>query len=482
MREPRRDNAGGGMTRKGFLLSAGTLGLGYLAGRFLGWPSSGSTAAAPMAIPEQPVVPAREQAAAMANPEPESPAAGWINVKKEGALGDGKTNDTEAIRRAIAKAAKDAGTVYFPAGTYVIRDMLIVAKPMKLIGAGKDSSIIRMAKRNEDAIRINETRDVHISHLQIREVTNNQGGENTGIHVRASHDCTIEHVRVVQSDDSGVRVGYNRTVPSRNCKVLYCDIEDTRRGSGIELIRSEGTIVLGCTVRRSLQHGIRLCGAVGAVVTSNQIYESGTSDISIQGFGNSDREVTHPVTDFLVSHNKCHGKKNGFTIFNNAFTGIISNNIITGSSIGIKMTEPNGYGNRDIQVLGNTLMENETGVAIFGDQRRIVFQQNTIANFRRHNGSSGDVYAFDINAEGKDADLTIEHNSLVNKHAASGDSQVGIRTRNTGRGARIFFRYNQIRFNHPRDRERYWIESGRGQLVLRLAGQDVDTNTSMSYE
>jgi len=480
MREPRQDKITRGLTRKSFLLSAGTLGLGYLAGRFLGWPASGDTAAAPLTEPAANRPGPVKESAPMASPDP--PSAGWIDVKKQGAKGDGKANDTEAIRRAIAKAEKEAGTVYFPAGTYIVRGMLLLKRPIKLTGAGKDVAIIRMQKKNEDAIRISETKDVHISHLQIREVTNTEGGENSGIHVLASHDCTIEHVRIARSDDSGIRVGYNSQAPSRNCKVLYCDIEDTQRGSGIEIIRAEGAIVLGCTVRGSLQHGIRLCGAVGAVVSSNQIYESGTSDISIQGFGNQDGKVTHPVTDFLVSHNKCHGKKNGFTIFNQAITGIVSNNIITGSSIGIKVTAPNGYGNRDIQVLGNSLMNNETGVAIFGDQRRLVFQQNTIANFRRQDDSSGDAYAFDINGEGKNADLTIEHNSLVNKHASSGDSQVAIRARNTGSSSRIFFRYNQIRFSRPRDRERYWMQDGKGELVLKLAGQDVDTNTSLSYE
>lgn len=47
-------------------------------------------------------------------------ATGTFNVRGNGAVGDGKTLDTEAINRTIAAAAAvGGGTVYFPAGTYL---------------------------------------------------------------------------------------------------------------------------------------------------------------------------------------------------------------------------------------------------------------------------------------------------------------------------------------------------------------------------
>ena len=52
--------------------------------------------------------------------------AGSFNVKDYGAKGDGKTDDTAAIRKAVdsaVKASRDAyapKTVYFPSGRYVI--------------------------------------------------------------------------------------------------------------------------------------------------------------------------------------------------------------------------------------------------------------------------------------------------------------------------------------------------------------------------
>ncbi|MDF0486747.1 glycoside hydrolase family 28 protein [Sphingomonas sp. H39-1-10] len=45
--------------------------------------------------------------------------AGWLDARRFGARGDGKTIDTAAINRAIAAAAaRGGGTVYFPAGHY----------------------------------------------------------------------------------------------------------------------------------------------------------------------------------------------------------------------------------------------------------------------------------------------------------------------------------------------------------------------------
>lgn len=44
----------------------------------------------------------------------------WVNVKNFGAAGDGKTNDTQAISKAIRHAATmGGGTIYFPSGTYL---------------------------------------------------------------------------------------------------------------------------------------------------------------------------------------------------------------------------------------------------------------------------------------------------------------------------------------------------------------------------
>ena len=73
---------------------------------------AGSLGMAGAAIPELSI------AASTRTHDPTS--AGYFDVRKFGAAGDGKTLDTEAINRAIeAAAAAGGGVVVFPAGTYL---------------------------------------------------------------------------------------------------------------------------------------------------------------------------------------------------------------------------------------------------------------------------------------------------------------------------------------------------------------------------
>lgn len=46
----------------------------------------------------------------------------WFDVKGHGAVGDGSTDDTAAVQRALdAAAAAGGGTVYFPVGKYLVK-------------------------------------------------------------------------------------------------------------------------------------------------------------------------------------------------------------------------------------------------------------------------------------------------------------------------------------------------------------------------
>jgi hypothetical protein len=67
-----------------------------------------------------------------------------INVKTHGAVGDGSTNDTAAIQAAVAAVPVTGGTVYFPAGTYVVSSTITVDKDnTTLMGAGA-ASVLRV--------------------------------------------------------------------------------------------------------------------------------------------------------------------------------------------------------------------------------------------------------------------------------------------------------------------------------------------------
>ncbi|MCQ2796328.1 MAG: glycosyl hydrolase family 28 protein [Bacilli bacterium] len=65
-----------------------------------------------------------------------------FDVKKFGAIGDGKTLTNKAIQKAIDKAAFTGGTVYFPKGTYLTGELLLrsdinlfISKDAKILGS-----------------------------------------------------------------------------------------------------------------------------------------------------------------------------------------------------------------------------------------------------------------------------------------------------------------------------------------------------------
>jgi len=72
------------------------------------------------------------------------PRSDWLNVKQCGAKGDGVTDDTEAIQKAL-DGAREGTTVYLPPGTYRITRTLLLDGPLvgvSVVGHGRDTRLI----------------------------------------------------------------------------------------------------------------------------------------------------------------------------------------------------------------------------------------------------------------------------------------------------------------------------------------------------
>ncbi len=78
-----------------------------------------------------------------------------VNVKDFGAVGDGVTDDTDAIQAAINLLSdKGGGVVYLPAGTYIQSQTLVLKARVKLLGDGKELTTIEKARgANVDALK-----------------------------------------------------------------------------------------------------------------------------------------------------------------------------------------------------------------------------------------------------------------------------------------------------------------------------------------
>src|SRR6266566_1201969 len=76
---------------------------------------------------------------AMGDEEFVGPFPSWANVKtKYGAAGDGVTDDTAAIQKALGALGPTNPTLYFPAGTYRITQTLTLAGQIYVNIIGQD--------------------------------------------------------------------------------------------------------------------------------------------------------------------------------------------------------------------------------------------------------------------------------------------------------------------------------------------------------
>ena len=151
------------------------------------------------------------------------------SVKDFGAKGDGSTDDTAAVNRAIQNiltsdlTADARRTIYFPAGTYKITGAEVKLYPyLTLIGDGADQTIIKQTDSSQDYVartvdslgntgaNIGSGAGVVPKHIDITGVTFEASGTNNGVLLdRASHvrfvDCKFKGT---WAQGDGVGSGY----------------------------------------------------------------------------------------------------------------------------------------------------------------------------------------------------------------------------------------------------------------------------------
>lgn len=134
-------------------------------------------------------------------------AFGLFNVKDYSAVGDGVTDDTAAIQAALtACRVAGGGTVFVPAGTYLVTADLIIGSNTTFQGASRSVSIIKRstttatvaAVKNYDRTTYTDT-DIHV-----RDLTIWRAGEATTANTPL--DNTVQLTGVTRASVRGCRV------------------------------------------------------------------------------------------------------------------------------------------------------------------------------------------------------------------------------------------------------------------------------------
>jgi hypothetical protein len=161
---------------------------------------------------------------------------GYIDVQESfGAVGDGRTDDTGALREAFRVLSNRVPhahhTLYIPPGTYLVSDTLQSGRFLTVQGAGADKTVIKLqdkcldftnnelprpvwrASSTEGPPGSNETADGSSTQVSIHDLTIDTGKKNGGAKALEYHSNNLgrlENVHLRSGDGAGV-VGLDLT-------------------------------------------------------------------------------------------------------------------------------------------------------------------------------------------------------------------------------------------------------------------------------
>lgn len=290
-----------------------------------------------------------------------------FNVQNFGAKGDGVTDDTAAIQKAIdAAAAAGGGQVYMPAGTYIVSGgeepsdgCLMLKSNVSLYGDGMGQTTVKVADGSD---------------TKITGVIRSAYGEET-------HDFGISNLTIDGNRDhtTGKIDGwFNGYIPGEegydsNVTIDSVEIKDC---SGYGFDPHEQTVNM--VIKNSVSHGNGLDGFVADFLSDSTFENNVAYDNDRHGFN-----VVTSTHDFTLTNN---------VAYNNGGNGIVvqrgSENIPSPSNITITGGEVYGNGaegvliklSSDVDVSGVDIHDNASaGIRIYGSNH-VEIIDNTLNN------------------------------------------------------------------------------------------------------
>ncbi len=316
----------------------------------------------------------------------ERPKSLVVNVKKFGAVGDGKSDDELAILTAFKFAANNLpATVYFPEGEYGLLEggMYIALPPgserLTVRGDGADKSTIvyldewktsgswvaiRIMPKNVPA-----TEDEYLKNITIKDL----GVLDTN---PVGHAHTLEE-HGQKEETHGFDIQYTINATIKNCKVKNVGDE------AIDMVYCKNSLIENNVVEGSPGAG----GSGGAISVGdgcdNVTIRYNTIEGTIEGktnFGIAVEALTTPVKNIYIYDNSVknvHG--NGFNIGapNGTISNLkISNNTIIGCDTGIKLS---GKGAKDTVLFEkNRIGDVTSGIVVEGSNNTNIVINNTV--------------------------------------------------------------------------------------------------------
>jgi hypothetical protein len=298
------------------------------------------------------------------------------NVKDFGATGDGTTDDTAAIRLALI----GGGAIYFPAGTYLVKDATNIADAVVLAPASNsvlfgegDLSILKLGAHStikHNIFRLDNKQNITICELKLDGNKAQQTGTFGGFPDEYSHairivdgsqNITVENNTIVDAKGDGVYVGYEATpaaVTARtyvnNNLVFGNSRQQISVVHGIEHTISNnrvvGVIDIECdSTAGTRTSAVKVLGNTG-VVEDFSLTRNMASDLLINLY--SPNGIGYKLCDIVVDGNTCYQIAcqygTNITITNNK---IVSSTVTQTQLVYLR-------GSQNVSVTGNTFITN----------------------------------------------------------------------------------------------------------------------------
>lgn len=177
----------------------------------------------------------------------------YYNAKLAGAVGDGVTDDRQALQDALDNAVAEDKILYIPPGTYLISGAISVTARLAVLGAGWDTVIKLADNTNSYAFVYDGVFDNRgfIGYLKIDGNCAEQtaGG---GIDAPGAVESLFEHVHFLNCFDYGLRLaGFNGGAFGHHNRVRNCQFDLTVNsdgvGGGIHLTSSDENYIVNNT-------------------------------------------------------------------------------------------------------------------------------------------------------------------------------------------------------------------------------------------
>lgn len=246
-----------------------------------------------------------------------------INVKKFGAKGDGETDDTVAIQKAL----DDCKTVFIPDGEFIVNaDMYIRIPSNRKLILSKFAVLKAKPSANSDyrIINIQDVENVEIIGGTIQgeryEHTGTTGEQGHGVVIRGSANVVVRDTLIKDCWGDGIYIGSGNTFYSENITIdnVMCD---NNRRQGISVVSVKNLLVLNSklinTNGTAPESGIdiepnNVNGEIKGVKIINLYTENNAMQgiiVALHNFANSNKTI-----DITIENHTDIGSVNGFAL------------------------------------------------------------------------------------------------------------------------------------------------------------------------